>query len=260
MNKEDRLSPKVKKIIQRSVSAVFWLAVWFVVAKKVNLELVFPSFSSFASAFVGLFRTTEFYISCLYSIAKILTGWLIGTALGTVFGVMIFANDWLEALISPIVHIVKATPVASFIILALVLMDNSFVPTFVSALIVIPVVCSNVSAGLKSPGSKLREMAVAFKMSNVNRVKYIYLPAVKPYFMSASTTAMGLAWKAGIAAEVICVPAKSIGTAIYNSKVYLDTPSLFAWTAAVIILSVFFEFILKTVTNLFKSKENGNES
>ena len=55
---------------------------------------------------------------------------------------------------------------------------------------------------------------------------------------------MGLSWKAAIAAEVICTPKETIGAGIYNAKIYLETPSLFAWTITVIILSVILEKIL----------------
>lgn len=259
--KDNRKSSSViKKSVQYTVSAVIWLAVWFVVAKKINLEVVFPSLTSVLYSLGELLRTSDFYMSCLFSLLKILAGWLAGCLAGAVAGIMIFSNSWLDALVSPVVHIVKATPVASFIILALVLMKNSFVPSFVSALIVIPVICGNVSEGLKSPGDKLLEMSSVFGMSRKNKIKYIYIPAVSPYFIASARTAMGLAWKAGIAAEVICVPAKSIGKAIYDSKVYLDTPALFAWTAAVIVLSVIFEQTLKYAGKLADRRRQADES
>ena len=41
-----------------------------------------------------------------------------------------------------------------------------------------------------------------------------------------------MAFKSGIAAEVIGVPDFSIGANLYEAKIYLDTASLFAWTLA----------------------------
>ena len=81
-------------------------------------------------------------------------------------------------------------------------------------------------------------------------VKYVYLPALRPYFTAAATTAMGFTWKACIAAEVICTPKGSIGAGIYNAKIYLETPELFAWTIAVILLSVLLEALLKGLLRL----------
>jgi NitT/TauT family transport system permease protein len=67
------------------------------------------------------------------------------------------------------------------------------------------------------------------------------LPSLTPYFLSACRSAIALAWKAGIAAEVLCVPARSIGRAIYEGKTYLMTEELFAWTFLVVVISVLIE-------------------
>ena len=50
-----------------------------------------------------------------------------------------------------------------------------------------------------------------------------------------------MCWKAGVAAEVIGVPKGSIGEKLYNAKIYLETPDLFAWTIVIIVISFVFE-------------------
>ena len=45
----------------------------------------------------------------------------------------------------------------------------------------------------------------------------------------------------GVAAEVIGVPSGSIGEKLYNAKIYLNTPDLFAWTIVIIVISFVFE-------------------
>ena len=44
-----------------------------------------------------------------------------------------------------------------------------------------------------------------------------------------------------MAAEVIGLPKGSIGERLYQAKIYLDTPDLFAWTAVIILVSLVFE-------------------
>ena len=75
--------------------------------------------------------------------------------------------------------------------------------------------------------------------------------------MAAVTTAMGLAWKSGVAAEVLCIPRPAIGTQIYNSKLYLDIPDLFAWTVAVVALSLLLEGLLRALLERDKRREDG---
>lgn len=64
-------------------------------------------------------------------------------------------------------------------------------------------------------------------------------------------TSLGLAWKAGIAAEVLCTPKGAIGTQLYNAKIYIETTDLFAWTFVVVILSLLLEFAFVRLTRRF---------
>ena len=226
-----------------------WLAVWYAVSELIGLELLIPSPSAVFDSFITLIKEKEFYISCLNSLYKVIAGWSAGIISGTLIAVLTGISPVLREFFKPVLHIIKATPVASFIILALVLMSSGKVPIFTCALITVPVVWANISEGILSPDKKILEMADFFGMPVRKRITDIYIPAILPYFSAAATTTMGLSWKAGIAAEVICTPADTIGAGIQNAKIYLETPSLFAWTLTVIVLSMLLEklltFILK---------------
>lgn len=238
---------KIPSYVKTPLVLLFWLGVWFAVCEWVDMELLVPSPRAVVDAFSVLLREREFYISCFNSLYKVLTGWAAGVFFGTVLGVFTHLSGILKSLFEPLLHIIKATPVASFIVLALVLMSSRAVPAFTCALITVPVVWANVTEGLGSPDKKLLEMADCFNMSRKNRIRDIYIPAVKPYFSAAAITSMGLSWKAGIAAEVICSPKNTIGAGISDAKVYLETPQLFAWTITVIVLSVILEKILARI-------------
>jgi len=132
-------------------------------------------------------------------------------------------------------------PVVSFIILALVWLDSEELSLFISALMVFPPVYLNVLAGITSTDEKLLEMARVFRVPFRRQLRGIYLPQVLPYFRSAVSLALGLCWQAGAAAEVIGLPAGTIGEKLYNAKVYFQTPDLFAWTAVIVAVSLVFE-------------------
>ena len=97
-------------------------------------------------------------------------------------------------------------------------------------------------------------MGRAYRFGRWKTVRLIYAPSVLPYFASGCHTAMGLAWKAGVAAEVLCVPKLAIGTQVYFSKIYLETPSLFAWTIVVVALSFLLE---RVIGGLLRRLEGG---
>lgn len=90
-------------------------------------------------------------------------------------------------------------------------------------------------------------MTAVFSLKKRVILKKIYIPSVAPFFMASAKAGMGLAWKAGIAAEVLTNPKTGIGTALYNSKVYLETTDLFAWTVVIVIISVILERLFVTL-------------
>lgn len=149
-----------------------------------------------------------------------------------------------DRLIAPAVKVIRATPVASFIVLVLLWAPTGRVPAVVSALMVLPVLWGNVCKGIGQTDPKLLEAAGAYRFSTGKKLRLIYVPCALPYVASGCATALGLAWKAGVAAEVLCQPALAIGKELYRAKITLDTPALFAWTAAVIALSFVLEYAL----------------
>jgi NitT/TauT family transport system permease protein len=156
--------------------------------------------------------------------------------------------------------VIKATPVASFIILALIWMGAANVPTFITVLIVLPIVWTNLDEGLGKIDPLLIEVTKLYKMPFIKRIKFLFLPSVKPYFVSACRTSLGLAWKAGIAAEIIARPRNSIGTMIGDAKQYIMTEDMFAWTLTVIILSLVIEFLFATLLNKLGGKRRRKET
>ena len=154
-------------------------------------------------------------------------------------GALLLASP-LSAL-APLVAAVKTVPVASFIILALIWLSSRTLPLFIAALMVFPPVYLNVLEGIRRTDASLLEMARVFRVPFSRTLRGVYLPQVLPYFRSAVSAALGLCWKAGTAAEVIALSSGSIGEKLYNAKIYFQTADLFAWTAAIVLISAAFE-------------------
>ena len=85
------------------------------------------------------------------------------------------------------------------------------------------------------------EVSTVFRMPIGRRILYIWIPRIKPFILSACSIALGLSWKAGVAAELIGIPKNSLGEMLYYSKIYFNTLDLFAWTVIIVLLSIGFE-------------------
>ena len=146
-----------------------------------------------------------------------------------------------DTLLAPVMQLVKATPVASFIILALVWVRGSALSVLISFLMVLPVLYGAVRTGIAGADVQLLEMAAVFRLPPGRRLRAVWLPAVLPAFRQGCSVALGICWKSGVAAEVIGLPNGSIGDALYRAKITLSTGELFAWTFVIILLSAGFE-------------------
>jgi NitT/TauT family transport system permease protein len=220
---------------------IFWCAVWFFAARIVGQELILPGPGSVLKTLFTLARTGVFWLSVVTTLGGIVAGFLTGAAAGIALGALCACLKPADIFLSPLIRVIRATPVASFIVLALLWIGKRLVPATISALMVLPVVWQTVYSAVPETDAELLEMARMFRFGLVKKLRLIYVPSLLPTLTGACSTAVGLAWKSGVAAEVICQVRNTIGAGLYNSKIYLETPELFAWTAVVVALSLALE-------------------
>ena len=225
----------------RAAAVAFWLAVWQWAAAAVGQEVFLVSPVGALGALARLLPTADFWGRVAFSGGRILLGFGLGCACSAALAVAARLSRPVELLLDPVMQLVKATPVASFVILALVWVRGRELSILISFLMALPVLYSAVRTGIASADPALLEMARVFRIPAGRRLRAIWLPAVLPAFREGCRTALGLCWKSGVAAEVIGLPDGSIGDALYRAKITLSTGELFAWTFVIICLSAAFE-------------------
>lgn len=245
---------RVKRILAAGAAVLFWLVIWELAALKLNSEIILVSPIDAVKRLFSLSGSGGFWKSVLFSAGRVLTGFALGLAVGTALALISAKVKLIRVLFSPLISAMKSIPVASFTILALIWIGSKNLSVLVSFLICVPIVCANMLEGLDSLDAKLGEMADVFCIPPWRRFVGVYLSQLLPFFRSASRLAVGLCWKSGIAAEVIGIPKGSIGAQLYNSKVYLETADLFAWTIAVILLSWLCEKLFVLIVDLIRKK------
>lgn len=237
----DFIKKKINKYGFRVLAICFWLLLWEIASIRIKQEILLASPVSVFMTLLGFIKTPDFWQTILFSFIRIVSGFFLALVVGTIMAVLSYNSRLIRELFSPLFHVIKSIPVASFIILALVWIKARNLSVLISFFMVVPIVYINMEQGLKSVDEKLLQMARIFRIGKLQKIKAIYIPAVMPYFISAISVGMGFAWKSGIAAEVIGIPVGSIGEKLYEAKLYLMTKELFAWTVVIIIVSVVFE-------------------
>lgn len=229
---------------ERIAAIIVAILLWQLLAMKLDQKLLLATPVDVAKTLGVLVKSQEFYSAIAYSMGRILIGLLIGAAVGIACAILAGRWHFMEVLFWPYFSAMKATPVASIVILCLVWLSGRRLSVFIVFLVVTPVIYTNILAGIKNLDLKMKDMARVFGINGLRRLLYVYLPELKTYIIAAFALATGMAFKAGIAAEVIGTPGGSVGKMLYNAKVYLETPELFAWTLVIIVLSVVVEQVI----------------
>lgn len=221
-----------------ALAIAFWLAVWQVAAWMVGRDFLLASPWQVVERLGELVPTLEFWSTVGWSLARITAGFVGAAAVGAALAVAASASAVIKVLIAPAIAAIRSAPVVSFIILLLLWTDSSTLPALTAFLMVLPVMYATLCEGIARRDRRLLEMAKVFEVPWHRRIWAIDIPGVLPYAAAASRAGVGLAWKAGVAAEVIGVAVGSIGEQLYQAKVFLNSADLFAWTVVIVTLSV----------------------
>lgn len=226
--------PRVKI---RLWAVCLWLILWQAAAMIVGRDFLLASPSDALLRFFQLSRTADFWKSALYTLLRILAGFSLGVLLGSLLAGLSARFRPVEEALAPLLGVLRAIPVASFVVVALIWIPSKSLSTLIAFLIVFPLIYGSVLAEIRRADPKMVEMARLFRMKTGRKLLYVYALPAADGLSSACASAMGLAWKSGVAAELISIPSGSIGERLYQAKVYLMTGDLFAWTLLIVLLS-----------------------
>lgn len=221
------------------------LATWECAARYIGQEIYLPSFSKTAQVLLELLGQKDFLLGVATSILRVGTGFFAAMILGSALGLLGAFHGRIKQVLSPIMAILKSTPVASFILLFLIWMNSSVASVLIGIIMLTPIFYANALLGVEELDEKLTQVCMVYEMKMGTYLKKIVLPSLVPYIRSAMLTALGFAYKTVVSAEVIAGPKYGIGTMLYQSKLYLETPALFACTLTIIALSMAFETLIR---------------
>lgn len=232
---------KTKNTILNIAAILLALFLWQAASLWIKSDVLIASPVQVIGHLFHLLQTPTFLTTVLWSAVRIVGGFFIALAVAVILSALAGRFPVLEVFFRPFLLTVKSVPVASFIVISLIWLSGNKLSIFISFLMALPILYNNLLQGYKSTDKKMIECADLFAFSTFKRFLLVRLPAVKPFLFSGCSTGLGLAWKAGVAAEVIGIPSGSIGEMLYYAKLYFDSADLFAWTLVIVIVSVCIE-------------------
>jgi len=239
------------------LSAMLLIGVWHIIALIVGKEIILPSPLSVLRAMLSIVTHPSFFYILLNTFIRILLAFSITLVLSLILGVASGINNVIYAILRPIVNVLKSILTVSIILIILIITGKEFAPTIVSIIIVFPVLYSNIYHGIKKTDRKLIQMADTYRVNKKRIIKDIYLPSINSYISAGLNSSLGLSFKVTIATELIGMTNNSIGAAIYWEKINLNTPSVFAWTLIIILLSAVFDNVLGVIIARMNNRIGG---
>ena len=241
-----------KKFLQRRdvailLSIVTILVVWQILAMVINSPLILPLPRETLEVLIQDMGKPLFWQHVGATACRSLIAFGISVVVGTILGAAAGASDSVHNLLDFPLAMMRATPVVSFILLALFWFGSSIVPIFVAMVMSLPVMISAVETGIKNTDKDLIACCRVYGFSTGKMLCHLYFPSCKPHFFAGSLAAFGLSWKVVAAAEVISLPHRSAGTLLQNAKVHLETAQVFAITMVLVILSFILESLFSFI-------------
>lgn len=247
---------KAKKYIIAALSIIAWLIIWEIGARIIDNRAFFSGAIDTFKAWCTLIIELEFWKTVLFTIFRIFIGFVSGVVIGSLIAFFTIKFKALYSFFAIGMGVIKSTPVASIIMIVWLFAGSSSVPSIISIFMVAPIVWQNLVDGYNSISIELDEVATVFEISGARRFKIVVLPAMLRFFVPATLTSVGLAWKAGVAAEIIAVAKKSIGYYIKINKDYFESDKMLAWTLTVIIISLLFEYGIKYLIKRYEAYDH----
>ena len=241
------------------LSLFAFLCGWAIVSKIVNSNLIVPGVPLVFRSFLNLFNEKSFYTCLLASFFRVLLSVLMSVCLGLLLGIFAGLFESFENLIKFPLSVIRSTPVVSLILIAVFWFDSSFIPVFSAVLMALPVVTDSVAKGIKAAPKKNLDMAFVYKFTRSQKMRFIYIPSLRPFFESSCRSSFGMCWKVVAAGEVLVIPRYALGSMLQGARVHLESERVLAVTFVIVLCSVFFEFlfdllsILVSIENIFDS-------
>ena len=242
---------KLFKLLKIILGALFCIALWEIIAIRADNSYFMPRVGETFEALKELLKSDGFAKYVLTSLSRVARGLLFGIFFGIILATVCHLVPFSDTFVSPLITVMKATPVAAIILILWFTLSNAELAVFVVFLMVTPIIWQNVYDGFKSISDEMREVCEIFEIPFLKRMRILVLPEIIKYLIPAVITSVGLAWKAEIAAEIMTY--SNIGQSIDDFKtLHLDTPSVFAWAVVIVVMSLILESIIKYLLRRIK--------
>lgn len=222
---------------------LFLLILWQLISLKVN-PIILPS----PLDVLGIFKREIFTMGGLsetgITLYRFFVSYIVSVTAGIFLGISLFRSSTVRDYLWPLITVLQATPVISWVLLALLWFPSKMIPYFILGMFTLPIITINTFQGLKSTDEKLLEMTRAYKVDERGIFSKIMLPSMLPSLMAGVKITINSSLKVLATAEIIGRLPRGIGGKMNLAWTNIETASLLAWTIYLILITGLLEKLI----------------
>jgi sulfonate transport system permease protein len=172
------------------------------------------------AAFIELSRSGELLLHLSASLVTALTGLVVGSAVGFLFGAVMAVSRSADALAGPLFHALRQVPTMGLIpLIALWFGTGEFSIKLLVSIATFEVMALNSYEGLRSVEPRYLELGRALVFTSAQRFRRILLPAAFPSILTGLLQAVSFAWMATVGAELLFTVGPGLGVIMERGQI-----------------------------------------
>lgn len=235
------------------LSCIFFIGVWQLAAVKIHNDIFLPTIGQVIETIGSIIKSNGFFEIIISSFYRTILSYIVALVFSMILGVLGIVCPFFKYLMEPINSLGKTIPTMVLVVLSLIWFDKERTPFVVGFVIVFPILYEGIRNNLMQIDKKVMDMTKIYEVSLEDKIRKIYLPVMKFYFISIFVSTFNLTFKVVIAGEVYGQPKFGMGSQIQIEKVNFNTPGIFGWVVIIVIISI----ILEVINKLLKKKVYG---
>lgn len=249
MSKSKKALTKVVVIIS---SILVFLLVWQVIALRLDSQILLPKVNTVLVRLFQLFSNDDFLLNIGSTVTRALYSFIIIVVSATILGTLGGRFKPLGWFLTPLLTVLKTTPVMSVILLAFIWFQTGTVPIFSAFLMGFPIMYMMMEGAVEQLEEEMDQMCNLYGFTKSQKIRYYIIPTLSQSFSLGAKQTISMVWKVVVAAEVLTIPKFGVGGRMQFAQIQLETAEVLAWTLIAILLSAISDFLFYLIEESIK--------
>ncbi|HQA06959.1 MAG TPA: ABC transporter permease subunit [Syntrophomonadaceae bacterium] len=233
------------KLRRTLLGIILFLVIWQVLAIYLDANTIIPGLGAIYNELTSLIGKQTFLVAVVSTIGKVIVALLLTLLIGLPLGFLLGINNKLFDMFRPIIMVIQAVPVISWLTLVIFAWGIGFRgPIFITFLSLFPIALLTTVSGVRNLDKNLLEMATLYQVPRWLVIKYIYLGSLLPFIVAILDVTLGQAWKVILVSEYLCGNS-GLGVLILAARYEVNPAKVWALTFFAVLLGLIAERLVK---------------